>query len=576
VSLFRVWAPYARQQVQLVLGDDLYALAPAGHGWWQVDADDVRPNTNYTYLIDDSDALPDPRSPWQPCGVHLASRTIDHASFAWQHDAWSLTPLAESVIYELHIGTFTPGGTFDAAIHKLDYLTSLGVTHVELMPAAEFPGSRGWGYDGVDLYAPHHAYGGPDALKRLVDACHARGLGVILDVVYNHLGPARNCLGFFGPYFSPGNTPWGKAINLDGPGSDEVRRFFVDNAIMWLRDYRIDGLRLDAVHAIFDTSAVHFLEQLATEVKQISGQLGRKLDLIAESSLNDPRLVWPIERGGYGLAATWCEDLHHALHSVLTGERYGFYQDYSGMSDLAKALRRVYCLDGRYSGFRGRRHGRPATGVSAHNFVTFCQNHDMAGNRPQGERISHVAGLKAAKVAAAIVLTAPTIPLVFMGEEWAASSPFQFFADHDPATAERVHRGRMREFAAFGWPAIETPDPNDPATFERSRLDWSEIDRPPHNDMLDWYKRLISMRRTTPGLLHGDLDAVDVAYDEEAGWLKLRRSTITLAANLSHNRVRLPATNAGNIILTSEESVRLDGGDVHLPPMSVALLRRSS
>jgi maltooligosyltrehalose trehalohydrolase len=576
VSLFRVWAPFARQQVQLILGDDLYLLHPAGDGWWQSEAEDVRPNTPYTYVVDGEDAMPDPRSPSQPNGVHLASRVVDHESFAWQHDSWALAPLGESIIYELHIGTFTPPGTFDAAIEKLDHLTALGVTHVELMPVAEFAGSRGWGYDGVDLYAPHHAYGGPNALKRLVDACHARGLGVILDVVYNHLGPSGNYLERFGPYFGRGNTPWGKAVNLDGPGSDEVRRFFIDNALMWLREYRFDGLRLDAVHAIFDSSAVHFLEHLAIEVRQLSTQLGRRLEVIAESSLNDPRLVWPVDRGGYGLDATWCEDLHHALHGVLTGERYGFYQDYSGLSDLANALRHVFCLDGRFSSFRGRRHGRAATNVSGHNFVTFSQNHDMAGNRPQGERLSHIAGIGAARVAAAIVLTAPTVPLLFMGEEWAASSPFLFFTDHDAATGEQVHGGRMREFAEFGWPSVDTPAPNDPATFERSQLDWSEIDRPPHNEMLDWYKKLIELRRSTPDLHDGRLDAVDVAFDEAARWLELRRGTITLAVNLSDHSVRLPAVSAGNIVLTSHESARLDAGDVCLPPMSVALLRRST
>jgi maltooligosyltrehalose trehalohydrolase len=576
VSVFRVWAPYARQQVQLVLGDDLYALRPAGDGWWQTEAEDVRPNTPYTYVVDGEDAMPDPRSPSQPNGVYLASRTLDHASFAWQHDSWALTPLGASVIYELHIGTFTPQGTFDATIDKLDYLTSLGVTHVELMPVAEFAGSRGWGYDGVDLYAPHHAYGGPDSLKRLVDACHARGLGVILDVVYNHLGPSGNYLERFGPYFSRGNTPWGQAINLDGPGSDEVRRFFIDNALTWLREYRIDGLRLDAVHAIFDTSALHFLEHLAIEVRQLSTQLDRRLEVIAESSLNDPRLVWPVDRGGYGLDATWCEDLHHALHAVLSGEHYGFYQDYLGVSDLAKALRHVYCLDGRFSTFRGRRHGRAATNVSGHNFVSFSQNHDMAGNRPQGERLSHIAGIGAAKVAAAIVLTAPTIPLLFMGEEWAASTPFLFFTDHDPETARQVHRGRMREFDEFGWPSVDTPAPNDPATFERSRLDWSELGRPPHSDMLDWYKKLIELRRSTPALHNGRLDAVEVAFDEGAGWLELRRGTITLVVNLSDDSVRLPAISAGNLVLASHESARLDAGDVCLPRMSVALLRRSS
>jgi maltooligosyltrehalose trehalohydrolase len=413
MSEFRVWAPAARTVEVECAGAQIAAALESG-GWWRAEVSGAPHGADYAFIVDGGRPLPDPRSRWQPRGVHAPSRIVDHAAFKWTDDRWNAPPLGSAIIYEAHVGTFTAEGTFDAAIARLDYLAALGVTHLELMPVAAFAGDRGWGYDGVDLFAPHHAYGGPDGLKQLVDACHARGLAVLLDVVYNHFGPSGNYLSQFGPYLTDRyKTPWGDAVNLDGRGSDEVRRYFCDNALAWLRDYHLDGLRIDAVHAIVDTSAVHLLEQMAREVGELSLELGRRLVLIAESDLNDPRLVRPAEIGGYGLDAMWCDDFHHAVHTVLTGERSGYYADFGCLADLAKALTAGFVYDGRYSEYRGRSHGRPPIGVPAKSFVAFVQNHDQVGNRAAGERLSHLASAGRAKIAAAILMIAPMVPIIF-------------------------------------------------------------------------------------------------------------------------------------------------------------------
>ena len=371
---------------------------------------------DYAFSLDGGPPLPDPRSPYQPNGVHGLSRPVDHSAFEWRHTKWRPAPLSSAIIYECHIGTFTPSGTFDAAVERLGYLRDLGVTHIELMPVAEFSGARGWGYDGVDLFAPHHSYGGPDAMKRFVDAAHGHGLGVILDVVYNHLGPEGNYLAKFGPYFTDRyRTPWGDAVNLDDRDSDEVRRFFCDNALMWLRDYRVDGLRLDAVHAIFDASAIHFLEQLGAEVHQLEAEVGRHLVVIAESDLNQPRIVTPREAGGYGLDAQWNDDFHHALHTILTGETAGYLADFGSIAQLAKCLTRGFVYDGTYSKSRRRRHGRPVLGLSAHRFVAFMQNHDQVGNRAMGERLGHLVTIDQLKISAAIADDVAVYPDVVSG-----------------------------------------------------------------------------------------------------------------------------------------------------------------
>lgn len=572
---FRVWAPIAKQ-VEVKIGSDLFGMTAGEGGWWCAELPLDEAGIDYAFVIDGGEPLPDPRSPWQPNGIHGPSRTVDHAAFRWTDQHWRAPALSSAIFYELHVGTFTRQGTFIAAIDKLDYLADLGVTHIELMPIAEFSGHRGWGYDGVDLYAPHHVYGEPDDLKRLINACHARRLAVFLDVVYNHLGPAGNYLGRFGPYFSRRYaTPWGQAMNFDGPGSDEVRRFFCDNALMWLRDYHFDGLRIDAVHAIVDTSSVHLLEQLACEVAELQARTGRDLALIAESDLNDPRIVRRQEIGGYGIHAQWSDDFHHALHCVLTGERAGYYRDFGALADLAKALQRVFVYDGRYSVFRRRRHGRPPSGLSGHSFLGYLQTHDQIGNRAKGERSSHLISIERLKIAAALVLTAPFIPMLFQGEEWGATSPFLYFTDHeDHELGRNVTEGRRREFAVFGWNPEEIPDPQAIETFARSKLNWSERDEEPHAGVLVWHRRLIELRRRIPALSNGRLSEVLVSFDETAKWFAVKRGVVVIACNLSQRKQRVPAKiePESQLLLASDDAVRLIQHTVELPPDSVAIV----
>ncbi|HEY7512559.1 MAG TPA: malto-oligosyltrehalose trehalohydrolase [Vicinamibacteria bacterium] len=573
----QVWAP-AASKVEAEVGGRRVLLTRGERGWWRGDHALAQPGLEYGFRLDDDDQLlPDPRSPWQPRGVHGPSRFVDHSAFAWTDQGWQPPPLGAGILYEVHVGTFTPGGTFDAAIERLDHLRALGVTHVELLPVNQFPGARGWGYDGVALFAPQNTYGGPDGLKRLVDACHARGLAVILDVVYNHLGPSGNYLGRFGPYFSDRHrTPWGQAVNLDGAGSDEVRRFFCDNALGWLRDYRVDGLRLDAVHAFVDTSARHFLEQLADEVDALEVERGRHYALIAESDLNDPRVVGERSAGGYGLDAQWSDDFHHALHSTMTGERDGYYGDFAGLPDLAKALRDAFVYDGRYAPSRDRTHGRSPAGLPCRRFLAYLQNHDQIGNRARGDRSSRLMSTGRLKVAAALVLGSPFLPMLFQGEEWGASTPFPYFTDHeDRALGEAVSRGRREEFAGFGWKPEDVPDPQEPATFEQARLDWSELERDPHRQVLDWYRRLIALRRQVPSLgAVGRVGGLDVRFDAAAGWLVVSRGEVTIAANVgARQRVPLCGRPRRQLLLASEPDIRPPEGDaLELPADSVALL----
>jgi maltooligosyltrehalose trehalohydrolase len=579
VSEFRVWAPHA-EKVELVVDEERLPMQTANRGWWTVELPAAGPGSDYGFSLDGGPVLPDPRSPWQPRGVHGPSRLVDHGEFNWTDGGWRGVHLPSAVLYELHVGTFSPEGTFDGAIRNLDHLVELGVTAVELMPIVEFSGGRGWGYDGVDLYAPHSGYGGPDGLKRLVDACHARGLGVVLDIVYNHLGPSGNYLAQYGPYFTDRHhTNWGDAVNFDGPGSDEVRGFVVDNALMWLRDYHADGLRLDAVHAISDESAVHVLEQLADAVRRLAAHVGRPLFLIAESDLNDPRFVRDTALGGYGLDAAWADEWHHALHAVLTGETDGYYEDFGSLARLAKALRRAWVYDGTWSPHRQRTHGRPPTGLSGHRFVVCTQNHDQVGNRAVGERTSQLVGEGRLRIAAALLLTAPFVPMLFQGEEWGAGTPFQYFTDHeDPELGRAVSQGRRREFAAFGWQPDDVPDPQDEDTFERSKLDWSELDRDPHAGLLEWYRRLLRLRRELPELTDGRIDRVDVSFDEAGRWLVVRRGSVAVACNLAAEARQVPLPlPASAIILASAAGIDLaaDRQSVTLPPNSVAVLSLS-
>jgi maltooligosyltrehalose trehalohydrolase len=556
-----------------VSGRDI-AMRREGDGWWHVDRA-IEDGESYAFRVDDDGPFPDPRSPSQPDGVHGLSQSVDHSRFEWTDQFWQAPPLASGVLYELHVGTFTSEGTFDAAISRLPHLMELGVTHVELMPVQEFSGVHGWGYDGVALYAPHHVYGGPDGMQRFVDACHRTGLAVLLDVVYNHLGPSGNYLSRFGPYFTDRyKTPWGEAVNLDGRGSDEVRRFFCDNALMWLRDYHVDGLRIDAVHALVDTSATHLLEQLSVEVDALAIATGRHLVLIAESDLNDPRVVRSREVGGYGLDAQWSDDFHHALHSVLTGERSGYYEDFGTLRHLASAISRAFVYAGSHSPHRGRVHGRVPTGLPGGRFVVAAQNHDQVGNRARGDRLSHLVSPGRLKIAAAILLTSPFVPLLFQGEEWGASSPFLYFTSHEDEELGRlVREGRRTEFAAFGWDPDDIPDPQSPASFERSRLRWEEIGEARHAEILAWHRALIALRREHAVLRDGEYRACDVAFEEDESWIVVRRRHLATVCNLSTAERRIPVGNVAHLVLSSAPDVSIADGAVHLPPESAAIVR---
>jgi maltooligosyltrehalose trehalohydrolase len=588
--IFHVWAPNARS-VHLVSAGQRFALEPLADGYWQIDvAADTRPG--YRYSIDGSAPMPDPRSRWQPEGVHGASHVVAAEALkpgpieAESLEAGPLeaesrvegefhaVPLGEAIIYELHVGTFTPEGTYAAAQDKLEYLAELGVTHLELMPLATFPGRRGWGYDGVDLFAPFPAYGTPSQLAGFVRACHSFGIAVLLDVVYNHLGPDGNYLAQYGPYFTDRyKTGWGAAINYDGPQSDEVRRFVIDNALMWLKDYGFDGLRLDAVHAIFSFEAVHLLEELSMAVKALGKELGRPLMLIAESDLNDPRLVRAGSRGGYGLDAHWADDFHHAVHRYFTGETEGYYADFQGLRDVAAALRDGYVYQGQYSVHRRRRHGRPPLGVEPHQLVVSAQNHDQIGNRAQGERLSMMLGVPQLKAIAALTLLSPFVPLLFQGEEWGAQTPFLYFTDHqDAELGILVAEGRSREFSAFRWQG-EVPNPQQADTFERSQLNWSELLEPRHAELLEWYRQLIRIRRDKVVMPHESLaDSAKALtnFDAEAGWLSFVHNGVLAVFNLADVAQTVPRPSGEWKLVLSSDSRAAQLSDA-MPPRSTRI-----
>jgi maltooligosyltrehalose trehalohydrolase len=574
MTTFEVWVP--EKTVRLRTGGRDLEMERGDDGWWRLDVPEAGPGTDYAYVLPDGDtALPDPRSLWQPEGVHGPSRVYDHAAFAWSDHAWTGRQLPGAVLYELHVGTFTPQGTFDAAIERLDHLVELGVDLVELLPVNAFNGEHNWGYDGVCWYAPHEAYGGPDGLKRFVDAAHNRGLGVVLDVVYNHFGPSGAYAPMFAPYLSASaSNPWGSSVNLDGPDSDEVRRYIIDSMLGWLRDYHVDGLRLDAVHAFVDETALHLLEQMTVEVESLSTHLGRPLSLIAESDLNDPRLITPREAGGYGLQAQWDDDVHHVLHAMLTGERQGYYGDFGSLDSLETVLTGAFFHAGTWSSFRRRRHGRPVdrTTTAGHRFVAYLQNHDQIGNRAVGDRLSATLSPGLLKVGATLLLTSPFTPMLFMGEEWAASNPWQFFTSHpEPELAAAVQNGRRREFASHGWAETDVPDPQDPATFERSKLDWSELDKPGHAEILDLYRRLIALRRSRSDLSDPRLDQVQVWHGDQS--VVMRRGHCAVAVNLAGvaQTVSLPAV-PGKVLLATEPGVVLQRDRVELPAESAVVV----
>ncbi|MCI0453753.1 MAG: malto-oligosyltrehalose trehalohydrolase [Candidatus Dadabacteria bacterium] len=510
---FVVWAPFL-ERVELKIISPKEKITPLekdGFGYWRTVVKGLSFETLYLYRLEGEKERPDPASHFQPQGVHEPSQVIDHRSFNWEDRAWWGINIHQMIMYELHVGTFTQEGTFDAIIPRLDEIRDVGINAIELMPVAQFPGERNWGYDGVYPFAVQNSYGGPDGLKRLVNECHKKGMAVILDVVYNHLGPEGNYFSDYGPYFTERyKTPWGKAINFDGAYSDEVRNIFIENALYWFRNYHVDALRLDAIHSILDMSAKHFLEELAERVQEFSKQQGRKFYLIAESNLNDAKVIRPRELGGYGVDSQWSDDFHHALHTLLTGEDKGYYVDFGTVENLVKSLREGFVYSGVYSKYRKRRHGNSSKDRPGEQFVIFSQNHDQIGNRMLGERLSNLVSFEGLKLAAGLVLLSPFIPLFFMGEEYGEEAPFIYFSSHsDPDLIEAVRKGRKEEFKAFGW-TEEPPDPQAIETFLRSKINWEKRKEGKHKVLFDFYRSLIKLRKEIPALSNLSKDNLDV------------------------------------------------------------------
>jgi maltooligosyltrehalose trehalohydrolase len=581
---FTVWAPVP-ERLELCLRRgrrvETLPLERDERGVYRVEVGNAGPGTEYWYRLDGERDRPDPVSRALAGGVHGASRVVDPEAFAWTDAGWRGLAMADLIIYELHLGTFTAAGTFEAAIARLPYLVDLGVTALELMPVAEFPGGRNWGYDGVSLYAPQGSYGGPEGLRRLVDAAHRAGLAILLDVVYNHLGPEGNYLREFGPYFSDRyRTAWGEGFNLDGPDSDEVRRYVVDNAAYWVREFHLDGLRLDAADRIVDLSPVHVAEEIGAAVHAEGEARGRQALTIAEIDTNDPRWVRPREVGGFGLDGHWSDDFHHAVHVALTGERDGYYADFGGVGPVATALSERYVHAGGYSPYRRRRHGRPAGDVPGDRFVVCVQNHDQVGNRALGERLAALVEPAGVRLAAAILLLAPYVPLLFMGEEYAERSPFQYFVSHgDPALVETVREGRRREFARFGWQG-EVPDPQSEATFEASRPRWERVEQEEHAVVLALYRDLLRLRRALP-LLRAGAGALRVRHDETEGWVAMRRTggdqVLEGLFNFAAGPRDVPREAGEPEMLFSSDAPRYGGaGGVRLSPGGATLPGRTA
>ena len=572
---FRVWAPRATRMT-LQLDGMLHPMDAEPGGWWSASGE----GREYGYLIDEAETpRPDPRSRRQPDGVHGLSRVFDPSAHAWRDRSWTGRQLAGGVVYELHVGTFTPEGTLDAAIGRLDHLVDLGVDFVEVLPVNAFNGEWNWGYDGVLWYAVQESYGGPAAYQRFVDACHQRGLGVIQDVVYNHLGPSGNYLPEFGPYLHEGRAnTWGASLNLDGPDSDVVREHIIRNALMWLDDYRVDGLRLDAVHALVDHRAVHLLEELAERVDALSAHVGRPLTLIAESDLNDPRMIRPREAHGYGITAQWSDDFHHAVHVAVSGETAGYYEDFAPLTALEDVLERGFFHARTTSTFRGRVHGRPidVARTPAWRLVVFAQDHDQIGNRAAGDRLAASVDDGGLAIAAALTVLSPFTPMLFMGEEWAASTPWQFFTSHpEPELGRATAEGRIAEFARMGWDPAAVPDPQDPETFRRSKLDWREPYPEADVDtrqtlMLRWYRDLIALRRERPELTDPSMPATRVDIDEAARTVVVHRGAVVIAVNLGP--AGTATTLGGRVLLHSGE---LAGDDVPEAAQALVLPART-
>lgn len=569
VCRFRVWAPnIASVGVRLLGADQLILLEKTSRGYHEAVVENVQGGERYLFHLGQDRERPDPASRFQPQGVHGPSQVID-PQFSWDDDAWRGWPRNDYVIYELHVGTFTARGTFEAVMTHLNYLVELGITAVELMPVAQFPGRRNWGYDGVYPFAVQNSYGGPAGLKKLVNACHRRGLAVILDVVYNHLGPEGNYLGDYGPYFTDRyKTPWGPALNFDGPWSDEIRNFFIQNALYWVSEFHFDALRLDAVHAILDHSPFTFLEQLGDAVHREAMRLNRQIFLIAESADNDARLVQSRDRGGYGLDAQWNDDFHHCLRTLLTDERAGYYQDYGEFRQFIKAYREGFAYSGEYSPFRRRRHGSSSRDIAADRFVVFSQNHDQVGNRRLGDRLSEVVSFEDLKLAAGLTVLAPFIPLLFMGEEYGEKAPFPYFVEHSDADLiEAVRLGRLMEFAAFEWQG-KMPDPQDEATYLSAKLRHELRAGGIHQTLLEFYRELIGLRKTLPALAHSTKESMEVVGHENENVLVVQRwhgaERALLVANLNLAKVTVAITvDAGRwrkLIDSADEKWRGEGG----------------
>lgn len=592
-TTFRVWAP-ERQSVEVVLESSpprMVALTPSDMGYHEARVADAPPGTRYRLRLNQREVYPDPASRFQPEGVHGPSQVVSLA-YPWTDAAWRGRPLSDYVTYEVHVGAFSLEGTFEGIVPHLPRLRDLGVTAIELMPVAQFPGARNWGYDGAYPYAVQHSYGGPQDLQRLVDACHGHGLAVVLDVVYNHLGPEGNYLAAFGPYFTERyHTPWGAALNFDGPDSDGVRNFFIQNALMWLRDYHVDALRLDAVHAIVDASAKPFLQDLAEAVDGLSDTLGRPLYLIAESDLNDARLLRSRDAGGFGIHAQWNDGFHHAIHTLLTGERHGYYRDYGEARHLLKALTEGFVYSGEYSPHRRRRHGNSSRDIEAGRLVVCVQNHDQVGNRMLGERLATLVDFESLKLAAGVLLLSPMLPLLFMGEEYGETAPFLYFVDHgDPALEEAVRKGRRAEFASFRWSG-EPPDPQAEATFARSRLDHGLRDAEPHRTLEAYYRRLLALRREHPALRNLSKQTLEAGALPSQPVVWLRRwhggqqvwAAFNFAPQIVRVDVRLPAGRWVKWLASAAAEWRgpgdplpagITGGEaasIALPPRSLAL-----
>ncbi|MHC6221808.1 malto-oligosyltrehalose trehalohydrolase [Arthrobacter sp. MMS24-S77] len=573
---FDVWAPFAGSLTLLAAGEHHEMRPHDGDatGWWTADVPQGV-GTDYGYLVDGEGPFPDPRSKRQPEGVHGLSRTFDASSYSWNDAEWPGRGLGGAVIYELHLGTFTPEGTLDAAVEKLDYLVELGVDFVELLPVNAFNGTHNWGYDGVLWFAVHEAYGGPEAYQRFVDAAHAAGLGVIQDVVYNHLGPSGNYLPKFGPYLKSGEgNTWGDSVNLDGPGSDEVRQYILDNAEMWLNDFHVDGLRLDAVHALRDDRAVHILEDLASLADGIEAETGIPKTLIAESDLNNPRLIYRRDANGYGLEGQWSDDFHHAVHVNLTGETAGYYADFDSLAALAKVLEHGFFHDGSYSSFRGRHHGRPIRPGLVHPaaLVVCSQNHDQIGNRAAGDRLSANLSYGRLALAAVLTMTSPFTPMLFMGEEFGASTPWQFFTSHpEEWLAKATAEGRLKEFERMGWDPALVPNPQDPGTFSRSKLKWEEINDGDHARLLELYRVLANLRRSTPELAAGGFTDTHVDFSEGDNWLVLSRGAVRVVCNFGTQL--LTRTMDGDLLLATDPSAAVGNGKLTIPGESAAVVR---